>query len=86
MATTQAKIRVVVHYPAVRQTLKGPEIRRLLLSMGRSIATTAGPGNAVKVDETPTRVGVDVFTETPEAMVREATTRSLTRAIQAGRR
>jgi hypothetical protein len=79
-------VRVVVNGGAVRQLLNGPEIRQLLLSMGQSIAAAAGPGHAIKLDETPTRTGVDVRTATFEAMVSEATTRSLTRAIQAGRR
>ena len=81
-----APARVVINPEGVRALLKGPEIAALLLAMGRSIAEGAGPGHVVKPDRGPNRNRVEVVTDTFEAMRREAKHRTLTGAIDRGRR
>lgn len=69
----------------VRALLRDPKVVADLTRRGHAIATAAGPGNEVDVEVGRNRARVEVVTKTPEAMQREATHRSLTRAIDAGR-
>jgi hypothetical protein len=78
--------RVVVHSRAVGQLLKSPAVAALLREMGESIASAAGPGHEVQVDQGPNRARVEVSTATFEAMRAEAHNRTLTSSIDAGRR
>lgn len=80
-----AKVKVVVNRQAVRALLKSPEIRADLERRGRRIAEAAGPGHESETFVGRSRVRVTVRTETFEAMHAEATTRDLSRAIDAGR-
>jgi hypothetical protein len=77
-------LRVVVHSRAVEQLLKSPAA--LFKEMGESIAAAAGPGHEVEVVPGPNRVRVEVRTATFEAMRAEAHHRTLTNAVDAGRR
>jgi hypothetical protein len=81
-----ATVRVVLKPEGVRQLLKGPEIAARLVAMGRSIAEGAGAGIVVKLDRGPNRNRVEVVTDTFEAMRREAKHRTLTGALDRGRR
>jgi hypothetical protein len=78
-------VRIKLNHAGVADLLTSSEVASLLAGMGQAIADAAGSGHRVETEVGPSRVRVDVFTETFEAMEREATTRSLTRAIDAGR-
>lgn len=56
-----------------------------LVRRGKAMAAAAGPGHSVHIFQGHDRVRVHVATATPEAMEAEATQRTLTRAIDAGR-
>jgi hypothetical protein len=78
-------IRVELNAEAVRELLKSPAVQADLRRRGDAIALVAGPGNEVSLRVEARRASVIVFTDTPEAMQREADDRDLTRAIDAGR-
>lgn len=66
--------------------LKSPEVRADLLRRANAIANAAGDGSFdVKASTTPTRARVSVGTADFKARKSEATTRSLTSALDAGR-
>lgn len=68
------------------EILKSPEVQADLLRRGNSIAAAAGSGTfEVTASFTPTRARVSVGTADYEARKSEATTRSLTSALDAGR-
>ena len=79
-------VRVDVHSRAVEQLLKGSEWDRLGSSMAESIRDGAGAGHEVIRDMGPNRLRFEIRTETFEAMRSEARSRTLTRAIDRGRR
>ena len=79
-------VRIQINHRGVEELLKSPAMARLLQEMGRSIASSAGSGHEVEVDPGPNRVRVEVRTETFEAMRSEAHHRTLTSAVDAGRR
>ena len=81
------RVRIEINHAGVAKTLRGAEIERLMLSMGQSIGRAAGPGHKVTLDRSdPRRSRVEVVTDTIDAVVAEAYHRTLTRAVQAGRR
>lgn len=80
-----AKVRVVLNHDGIRQLLQSDEVRSDLERRANAIASAAGPGHRVESEVGPNRVRVAVVTETIEAMIAEATDRTLTRAIDAGR-
>ncbi|QDG88865.1 hypothetical protein [Pseudarthrobacter sp. NIBRBAC000502770] len=66
--------------------LKSPEVQAELLRRGNAIAAAAGDGTFdVTASFTPTRARVSVGTADYAARKSEATTRSLTSALDAGR-
>ncbi len=65
--------------------LRSDGVLRDLRARAERIAAVAGEGMAVDSDVGRTRARAWVWTDTPEAMVAEATNRKLTRAIDAGR-
>jgi hypothetical protein len=68
------------------EILKSPEVQADLLRRGNAIAAAAGSGTFdVTASFTPTRARVSVGTADHEARHSEATTRSLTSALDAGR-
>lgn len=80
-----SNVRVKVNGDVVARILRAPATAAMLEDIGRRIAVAAGPGHKVESEIGPHRARVDVFTETFEAMAREAKYRSLTHAIDAGR-
>lgn len=71
---------------AAVELLKSPEIRADLLRRGHAIAAAAGSGSYdVTETLTPTRARVSVGTADFKARHAEATSRTLTKALDAGR-
>lgn len=78
-------VRVKVNRAAIRALLKSPEVADDLDRRARRIASAAGTGFEVDSRIGSNRARSSVRTETFEARRAEATGRSLTRAIDAGR-
>jgi hypothetical protein len=70
----------------MEELLRSEDIRHDLERRARNIATSAGPGMSSSSTRGRRRAVAMAWTDTPEAMVAEATRRSLTRAVDAGRR
>lgn len=70
----------------MKELLRSEEVRRDLERRARNIAVSAGDGMGHSSTIGRKRALAMVWTDTPEAMVAEARTRKLTRAIDAGRR
>lgn len=92
MATSAGGSRVVIkglrfHYQGFNAVRKSPEVVSELTKRGKAIAAAAGEEGdyEVIVGANSTRARVVVKTATPEAMQEEASYRSLTRALGAGR-
>jgi hypothetical protein len=80
-----ANVKVKLNRKGVVELLKSAEVANDLDRRAQAIASAAGPGHRIEESETPNRARVAVITDTFEAMRREATERSLTRAVDAGR-
>lgn len=80
-----AKVRIVMDRRAAAELLRSPEIAADVEQRARRIASAAGPGHRVELDPTPNRARAAVITDTHAARKAEATNRTLTRAIDAGR-
>ena len=80
-----AKMRFKLNRGGVRDLLRGPQVLSDLRSRASRVAAAAGPGHRVEVGLGPNRARAAVITDTMEARRAEATDRSLTRAIDAGR-
>lgn len=80
-----ANVKVVVNRRAIRDLLRSREVRKDLKRRGDKIAAAAGPGHRVEEEVGPNRARVAVITDTTEAVISEATDRTLTRALDAGR-
>jgi hypothetical protein len=80
-------MRIEWNIPGFNALRKDPAVEAELLRRGRAIAERAGgePDFAVKVASNPSRARVIVVTDTTVARELEATERSLTRALDAGR-
>lgn len=79
------KVTVKMSKQGSRDVLKSLEVRSDLEARARRIAAAAGPGNEVEVQVGKERARAAIVTTTAEAMRREATDRSLTSALDAGR-
>jgi hypothetical protein len=77
--------RIVLNRAGVKALLRSAEVQADLRRRGQAIASAAGVGHRVESQVGPNRARVAVITETPEAMVAEATERKLSRAVDAGR-
>jgi hypothetical protein len=77
--------RIVLNRAGVKALLRSAEVQADLRRRGQAIASAAGAGHRVESQVGPNRARVAVITETPEAMVAEATERKLSRAVDAGR-
>lgn len=75
----------VLNEEGIRELLRSTEMADHLKDRAEKIAAAAGPGHEVRTDDGPNRARASVVTATPEAMRSEATNRTLTRAIDAGR-
>lgn len=80
-----ANVRIVLNRKGVRDLLRSPEVLADLERRGNRIASAAGAGHRLDSETGPHRARVAIVTDTPEAMIAEATARTLTRAIDAGR-
>lgn len=78
--------RVVLNRAGMRTLLRSPEVAADLTRRAQAIAAAAGLGHRVEVTYGTNRVRVAVITDSFEAMHDEATQRTLTRALDAGRR
>jgi len=78
-------VRIVVHRKAVVELLTEPGVRDDLARRAGRIADAAGAGHRVETGTGPVRARAAVITDTVDARRREATERSLTRAVDAGR-
>lgn len=79
-------IRLELNRRSMRALLRSPEVRRDLERRARAIAQAAGPGFEADSEVGTNRARATARTATIEARVEEATRRSLTRAVDAGRR
>lgn len=80
-----ATVRVVLNKRAVGDILKSSEVVRDLRRRAESIAAAAGPGHRVFSEVGRNRARAAVVTTSNEAKRKEATSRNLTRSIQAAR-
>lgn len=80
-----ANVKIKLNRRGVIELLKSVEVEADLTRRGDAIAAAAGPGHRVEIGETPNRARVAVITDTVDAMLSEATSHTLTRAIDAGR-
>jgi hypothetical protein len=80
------QIRVEINDAVARELLKSPEVQGDLRRRAQRIAASAGKGTYdVTSSMTPTRARVSVGTADQAARQAEATDRTLTRALDAGR-
>ena len=82
MATS---VRIVLNRKGMRQLLRSPEVLADLKRRAEAIAAAAGSGMEVSAMVGRNRARASVITATSEARNAEATSRALTRAIDAGR-
>lgn len=80
-----ANVRVVLNRRGVKELLRSPEVLADLTRRADAVASAAGPGHVVDAEVSPNRARAAVITGDLDAMRAEATNRTLTRAIDAGR-
>jgi hypothetical protein len=80
-----AVVKIELNPAGVRELLRSPEVLADLSARAHRIANAAGDGMEVDAELGRVRARATVFTATFEAMRAEATTRALTRAVDAGR-
>lgn len=79
------QVRIKLNSSGVRALLKDPAVEQDLMARAKRIAATAGRGMVATSTTGRKRALAMVRTASTEAMVAEATSRALTRAIDAGR-
>jgi hypothetical protein len=80
-----ANVRIVLNRKGVRDILRSPGVLADLRRRAERIAAAAGPGHEVDSEVGRNRARESVRTDTIDAMVNEATSRTLSRALDAGR-
>ena len=70
---------------AIRELLTSPQVEAELRRRAERVAAEAGPGHVVDSQRGKRRARAAVITANTEAIVAEARTRNLTRALNAGR-
>lgn len=80
-----AKSRIVLNRKGVKALLRSPEVLADLKQRAERIAAAAGSGMEVSAMVGQNRARASVITATRSARRAEATSRALTRAIDAGR-
>lgn len=80
-----AGVRVRLNNAAVRDLLRSPAVQRDIKRRADAIARQAGPGFEADLEVGRNRARAEVRTTTREARRAEATTRDLSRALDAGR-
>lgn len=78
-------VKVVLKSSGVRDLLRSAEVQADLRDRAARIAAAAGDGNEIDSQVGPTRARAAVITRSTKAKLRESTSRSLTRAVDAGR-
>lgn len=78
-------VKVKLNRRGMRALLTSSEVRGELEDRAQRIAASAGPGHRVDSETGRNRARAAVITDTTEARIAEATDRTLTRAIDAGR-
>lgn len=79
------RVRVRMNSKGARQLLRSVEVQRDLRERTRRIAARAGEGMYSEVETGPNRARGEVRTGTRSARKREASSKSLTSALDAGR-
>jgi hypothetical protein len=79
------KIKLEMNIPAMIRVMQSPGVMAELTSRANRVRAAAGPGHMVTSRVGRTRARVSVITASGDAMRREATERSLTRALNAAR-
>lgn len=77
--------RIVFHSAGFQSLMRSQAVVADLARRGDAIAAAAGPGVGSRASVGATRARVVVMTETDEAKTSEATDKTLTRSIGAGR-
>jgi hypothetical protein len=80
-----ANVKIVLNRKGIRELLRSREVEADLRRRAENIAAAAGPGHVVDSEIGPQRARASVRTDTIDAMIGEATSRDLTRALDAGR-
>lgn len=80
-----ANVRIVLKRRGMRDLLRSFEVQADLERRAENIAAAAGPGHEAESEVGRNRARASVRTDSIEAMHAEATSRNLTRAIDAGR-
>jgi hypothetical protein len=80
-----ARVDIRLNHAAMRDILRSPRVLADLERRAERIASAAGPGHEVESEVGRNRARAAVITSSFEAMHREATSRSLTVAMDAGR-
>lgn len=78
-------MKLKINNAGVQALLKSPGVRADIERRVQQIAAAAGDGMEASVEDGPKRVRGSVITATTDARVAEATNRSLTAALDAGR-
>lgn len=78
--------RLVVSRKGIRELARSPEMKADLVKRAEAIAAAAGDGVVVDTNEWARRTRASVRTLTYRASRREAKNRTLSRAVDAGRR
>lgn len=81
----KSKVKVELNHRGVAALLDGPEAQAYVARLAGRIARRAGEGMEVTQDTDEKRARAVVITTNIEAMLAEARSRALTRAIDAGR-
>ena len=81
-----ASVQLKLNGKGIQDLLKAPGVQADLERRGRAVAAAAGEGHEVTARVGKTRARVSVRTATPEAMVAEATDRTLSADIDAARK
>lgn len=79
------KVKIELNSAGVRQLLRSPEAVGFIEGVASRIAARAGAGHSVLAGAGVNRARATVRTETYDAKMREAKSRSLSSAIAAGR-
>jgi hypothetical protein len=80
-----SSVRIKLNRAGIRELLRSVEVSDDLEARAERIASAAGPGHRVEVEDNDKRARAAVITDTFEARLAEAVDRNLTRAVDAGR-
>lgn len=78
-------VRIKLNRQGIREILRSDGVKADLSKRAQRVRNAAGPGHAVDVTTGRNRVRASVRTDTIDAMLAQAETKNLTRAMQAAR-